>query len=74
MIACMYLHCTLILTVTGTSKEEKEPLLQSESFRSDYGSDGYNGIANIESGKSDKKAINFFRAFLIPGVLVVRII
>jgi OPA family glycerol-3-phosphate transporter-like MFS transporter 3 len=55
---------------------DSEPLLQSESFVTHDDSDSENstdtssGIADIRQRKSRKKAVNFFRAFLIPGVMV----
>ena len=59
------------------TKPESEPLLQSESYLTHDDSDSETsvetsgGIADIKQEKSGKKAVNFFRAFLIPGVIVV---
>ena len=61
------------------TKSESEPLLQSESYLTHDDSDSETsmeasgGIADIKQQKSGTKAVNFFRAFLIPGVIVVRI-
>lgn len=59
------------------TKPESEPLLQSKSYLTHDDSDSETsvetsgGIADIKQEKSGKKAVNFFRAFLIPGVIVV---
>ena len=60
------------------TKSESEPLLQSESYLTHDDSDSETsmeisgGIADIKQQKGGAKAVNFFRAFLIPGVIVVR--
>ena len=51
--------------------EESEPLLERKDTHTDTGGDGDQKIAKV-TGSARRKGVNFFRAFLVPGVIVVR--